>query len=500
MNLKELKKLASGGESERVEFKKTTGQRTDGAKTVCAMLNGLGGFVVFGVTNSGEIKGQSITSGTLEDIAEETRRIEPPAFPDIETVMLKDDNGVIVIRVPGGGGPYIYDGRAYSRIGTSTVRMPQKHYERLLLERMHASSRWENQPAQSFAAGDLDIAEIHRTVEEAIRRNRLEEPGTREPLELLRGMGLIDTQGRLLNAAVVLFSRKDRVLPDFPQCFIKMARFKGIDKTEFIDNRQEYGNAFELFQRAQRFFIDHIPVAGRIITGSMERVDTPLYPTQALREALVNALCHRDYSVAGGSTSIAIYDDRLEISNTGYLPFDITPENIFLPHASRPWNPLIAQAFYRRGIIEAWGRGTIKMKNLTVEAGLPEPQVFCQSGEVSIRFILNGKKTVYTLEKDEASSLTGHAEDEHPLPVPVHKKRQYDDILRLLETRPLSIGEVSKVFGQVRPSGSLSRMFKRLLDEGFIELTIPDKPRSQYQKYQLTQKGLTIIINKDDKV
>ncbi|MHC9543045.1 MAG: helix-turn-helix domain-containing protein [Vulcanimicrobiota bacterium] len=236
-----------------MEFKKTTGQRTDGAKTVCAMLNGLGGFVVFGVTNSGEIKGQSITSGTLEDIAEEIRRIEPPAFPDIETVMLNDDNGAIVIRAPGGGGPYIYDGRAYSRIGASTVRMPQKHYERLLLERMHASSRWENQPVQSFTTGDLDIAEIHRTIEEAIRRNRLEEPGTREPLELLRGMGLIDTKGRLLNATVVLFSRKDHVLPDFPQCFIKMARFKGIDKTEFIDNRQEYGNAFELFQRARRF-------------------------------------------------------------------------------------------------------------------------------------------------------------------------------------------------------------------------------------------------------
>jgi len=496
MNLKELKKLVSSGESERVEFKKTTGQRTDGAKTVCAMLNGMGGFVVFGVTNSGEIKGQSVTSGTLEDIAEEIRRIEPPAFPDIETVMLKDDNGVIIIRVPGGGGPYLYDGRAYSRIGASTVRMPQKHYERLLLERMHASSRWENQPVQSFNITDLDIVEIHRTIEEAVRRNRLEEPGTREPLELLRGMGLIDTQGRLLNAAVVLFSRKDRVLPDLPQCLIKMARFKGIDKTEFIDNRQEYGNAFELFQRAQRFFIDHIPVAGRIVPGQMERVDTPLYPIQALREALVNAICHRDYSVPGGSTSIAIYDDRLEISNTGHLPFDITPENIFLPHASRPWNPLVAQAFYRRGIIEAWGRGTIKMKNLTVEAGLPEPQISCQSGEVTVRFTLQPSVSDVTIHGSTIDTIT-HKTGQTDKALLLTHKRLVMEVLQNLEKEPSSIAQISGILGQKRPSGTLKAVFKRLMDEDFIALTIPETPRSRYQRYCLTDKGRKALANGD---
>lgn len=372
--------------------------------------------------------------------------------------------------------------------------MPQKHYERILLERMHASSRWENQPAQSYTIGDLDTVEIHRTIEEAIRRNRLEEPGTREPLELIRGMGLIDSQGRLLNAAVVLFSKKEHILPDFPQCIIKMARFKGIDKTEFTDNRQENGNAFELFQCAQRFFIDHIPVAGRIVPEHMERMDNPLYPTLALREALVNALCHRDYSVAGGSVSIAIYDDRLEISNTGHLPFDITPENIFLPHASRPWNPLVAQAFYRRGIIEAWGRGTIKMKNLTMEAGLPEPQIFCQSGEVTVRFTLQAPENASTIKIVEAENIKNKTGQEDETVSLIHKNFE-KEVLRYLDKEPSSIAEISRLLGQKRPSGPLKTIFKHLLDDDYVTLTIPDKPRSRYQRYCITVKGRKALDN-----
>ena len=79
--------------------------------------------------------------------------------------------------------------------------------------------------------------------------------------------------------------------------------------------------------------------------GLFERIDDPLYPTEALREALANALCHRDYSIGGGAVSLAIYDDRLEITSTGALPFDLTPAHLLRPHVSR-WNPLIAQAFY----------------------------------------------------------------------------------------------------------------------------------------------------------
>jgi len=352
MNFQELATLVAAGESDHVEFKQTTRLLDAGVKTVCGMLNGRGGFILFGVSDNRRIVGQDFSTHTLEEIAERLHRIEPPALPDIETVILDSGKTVIAIRVPGGGGPYVYDGRPYMRLGPTTRLMPRAQYERLLLERTHAINRWENQPAQSARIEDLDQNEIVRTIEEAIRRQRMDDPGTRNIEELLTGLGLIH-EGRLLNAAVVLFAKTESLLPYHPQCLLRMARFRGSDKNEFIDNRQEMGQAFDLLQRAQRFLRDHLPVAGRIVPNLFERIDDPLYPPAALREALANALCHRDYSVPGGAVSIAIYDDRLEISSTGSLPFGLTTDDLLRVHQSRPWNPIIARVFYRRGIIES---------------------------------------------------------------------------------------------------------------------------------------------------
>ena len=138
--------------------------------------------------------------------------------------------------------------------------------------------------------------------------------------------------------------------------------------------------------KAERFLRDNLPVAGRIMPNLFERVDDPLYPTEALREALANAFCHRDYTIGGGSVAVAIYDDRLEVTSSGTLHCGLTAEQLFLPHESLPWNPLIANVFYRRGIIEQWGRGTIKMAELTRKAGLPQPEIEDAGGCVTVRF------------------------------------------------------------------------------------------------------------------
>jgi ATP-dependent DNA helicase RecG len=122
-------------------------------------------------------------------------------------------------------------------------------------------------------------------------------------------------------------------------------------------NRQYWGHTFALLRRAETFLLDHVPIAGRVVSGRMKREDRPLYPPRATREVAANALCHRDFTIAGGAVSVAMYDDHLEIINTGMLHFDITPEKLAQPHQSRPRNPIIASVFYRAGIIEQWERG-----------------------------------------------------------------------------------------------------------------------------------------------
>jgi ATP-dependent DNA helicase RecG len=121
-----------------------------------------------------------------------------------------------------------------------------------------------------------------------------------------------------------------------------------------------------------------------------ERADAPLFPPVALREALVNAFCHRDYSIVGSSVSLAIYDDRLEIWSDGTLPFGLSVDDLKRDHLSRPPNPLAAELFYRRGLVERWGRGTPKIVELCVQAGHPEPEFVEQAGAVGVRFLPSG--------------------------------------------------------------------------------------------------------------
>jgi ATP-dependent DNA helicase RecG len=398
----EIEALAAAGESETLELKRSTGQRGEGARGLCAMVNHLGGRLLFGIEPDGRVVGQQVSDRTIEDVSQEIREIDPPVFPSVERIPI--GNGLEVLAVTIGSGPnkpYTYKGRAYRRVGNTSVEMSRDEYNRVLFERMHGERRWENESAIGWTVADLDAAEIIRTIEEAIRRGRAEDPGTREPEEILRGLSLLN-QGVLLRAAVVLFGRGERLAAEYPQSLLRVARFVGVDKTEFRDNRQFRGHSFELLVAAERFLRSYVPVAGRVVPGQVERVDEPLYPPVAVREALANAFCHRDYAIGGGSVGVAMYDDRLEITSSGALHFGLTPERLFSPHESLPWNPLIAGVFYRRGIIEAWGRGTVKMAELAASAGLPRPEIEDVGGCVTVRF----RPTGYVPPERVGHSLT----------------------------------------------------------------------------------------------
>lgn len=385
-SIEQVAEWAAAGESETVELKQTTGERRAAAMSLCAMLNHRGGRVLFGISADRRVMGQHVSDRTLEEVAQEVAEIDPPVYPSVERIQVGEGREVVAVSIGAGQNrPYSHRGRAFRRVGNTNQELSRDEYNQMLLERLHGERRWENEPAQGWALADLEVGEIVRTAEEAIRRGRAEDPGTRDPLELLRGFGLVK-DGNILRAAVVLFGRAERLEAEMPQCLLRVARFRGADRTEFLDNRQFHGNVFDLLVRAERFLRESLPVAGRIEPNLFERVDDPLYPPAALREALANALCHRDYSIGGGSIAVAIYDDRLEVSSSGTLHFGLTAQALFEPHESLPWNPLLARVLFRRGVIESWGRGTIKIAELMVRAGLPAPEIEDARGCVTVRF------------------------------------------------------------------------------------------------------------------
>lgn len=387
MKLAAIAALVAQGESETLEFKRSTGTRRKGAQTICAMLNHRGGQVLFGVTPEGTIIGQDVSDRTIEQLSEEFRNIEPTILPEIRRVPVTKRLEVLAVSVKQGPfRPYRYRGSAYRRVGNTTLSMSGHESQQVLLERLHSEQRWENQCAEGWSIDDLDQEEIQRTVEEAIRRGRLADPGTRQPTALLRGFHLLLADGTLKRSAAVLFGKKACLEAELPQCLLRVARFRGVGRAEFRDNRQFRGHAFYLLAQAENFLVENVQVAGRIEANRLDRVDEPLYPPAAVREALINAFCHRDYTMAGGSVGLALYDDRLEVTSAGTLHFGLTPEQLFGPHESIPWNPLIAKVFYFRGMIEQWGRGTIRMLELANLAGLPPPAIQDRAGSVSVQF------------------------------------------------------------------------------------------------------------------
>lgn len=163
--------------------------------------------------------------------------------------------------------------------------------------------------------------------------------------------------GVITHAAQVLYGT--RFLPDYPQALLKMGRFRGTKITgDILDNRHEHLNAFAAVREAMAFLDRTLPLAAHFTEGEISRDDRLPVPPDALREIILNAVIHRDYSDPSGYVAIAVFDDRIETRSVGALPRGITPELLSQPHRSIHRNPLMAAAFHLTGAIETWGRGT----------------------------------------------------------------------------------------------------------------------------------------------
>lgn len=455
MNVEQLKELCKkGGEKKTVEYKTTTGEIRSAVGTVCAFLNNKGGIVLIGVHDHGKISGQFVSDNTRKEIATEIAKIEPHANVVVEYIDVGDGKYVIVLQVePGKYAPYTYDGRPYHREESKTDRMSQHRYEQLIVERSQLNHSWEEFVADDYSLDDLEQEEIYKTVADGIQENRIPASAQRENAkEILTRLNLI-SDNKLKRAAVVLYSKQEAL--KFPQCTIKMARFKGINKLgDFIDNQQVSGNAFKLLSEADSFLRRHLPVASFFRTDQFKRVDKPILPIMAVREALVNAICHRDYSDRETDFSLGIYDDRLEIWNSGLLLKKLTTDDLRHNHESILRNRFIANAFYVRGYIEKWGSGTIKMIDLCRQNDIPEPEFIVRTGGIAVilRFKepIGGKKI--------------------SLPNQILTIRQ-QEILKLIENNAMNATQIAEKLQNSPTIRTVQKDLSHLEDLGFVKRT-----------------------------
>lgn len=445
-------------------------------RTLCGFLNGEGGCVLFGVTPQGKIVGTDLTDESTRSIPDLFRFFEPAV--DIHQVRIALDNGkwIYVLRVPRGvpeEAPYMYQGRAYVRNGSRTDTMPSEVLQARLMKRASATIRWEIQEAKGVSVSDLDVAEIAETMARGVNANRIPaQDGTLSPQAALKKLKVMRDDGTMLNAAVALFGTPNAI--DFPQCRVHLAHFDGIDKTaDYLDGPlQVSGSAFSVINAALEFLRRRLPVAGRILTGVFERKDDPVFPVRVLREALANAVAHRDYSQAGGGVHVAIYANRVEVTNPGSLPVGWTVESLLGDHESQPRNPLIANAMYLRGVIEQWGRGTGTIWNLCQTLGHPAPEFFTRAGSFGVSLF------------SAVPLVAGYVGV-----VPRLAELQWA-ILRQLESRGMAVSELHVALGSGVTRETVRFHLRELKRQGFV--LSPGRP-GPGAKWELDRAGIDLV-------
>ena len=472
-NLDIVKELIAGAESDTVEFKETTGQLERGVETLCAFLNGTGGIVLFGVTDKGKIIGQKVSDRTKRDIAEAIRRIEPFANIEISCIDIPDtDNSIIALSAEEQRymRPFSYKGRAYQRIESVTSSMPQEIYNQLLMQR-GGKYAWEAIPNSDLKISDLDEHAIMGAVRGGIRCGRLPEATIREDLPTILEKFNLLHNGKLNNASAVLFGRDFYY---YPQCLLRLARFKGTTKDEFIDNQRVTGNIYTLLDAAMSFFFKHLSLSGKIV--GLYREEELEIPYKALRECCTNAFCHRLYHRPGSSVGIAIYDDRIEIENSGTFPPDMTMEKLLSGHNSEPQNLIIANVLYKSEVLESWGRGISLMISECRRVGISDPEFHTDGNSVWVVF--------HRRAVGQHPTATRQLPINFPTATP-----QVERVLVAIGENTVATKEIMSIMGLKDKSNFLELYLYPAIRQNLVEPLYPENPKHPRQKYRLTDKG-----------
>lgn len=370
-------------ENQNIEWKESW--RDEYLKWICGFANARGGKIIIGKNDNGEIVGVAKAKRLMEDIPNKIQT----QLGIICDVDLKNEDGKDFIEID--VKPYdvliSYQGKYYYRSGSTKQELKGNTLNNFLLKK--AGKTWDDVVEPRADLKDIDLSAIEAFKKGATASKRLPFIAEEINIEQILDNLLLLEGGNLKRSAVLLFGKNPCRF--FINAFVKIGRFGQTDDDLRFQEVIE-GNAFQLADKTlevldRKFFVSPISYKG------LQRVESWEYPYEAIREVILNAIVHRDYM--GAPIQISVYDDKIIVWNEGSLPKDLTFEDLKRKHSSRPHNPILASAFFKGGLIEAWGRGTIKIINECKNAGLPEPLIENVSGGISVTLFKNiSKKTI----------------------------------------------------------------------------------------------------------
>lgn len=358
-------------EDSYTEFKRDVSQRSDFVGEMIAFANTDGGRIIVGVGDNGQIIGVGDPARVEEEILNIARQnCTPPLTPTIERLSTEQGT-VLVVNIPRRDSvPHENNsGQCFIRVG-STKRLATPH-ERARLLQLAGLVHFDEMPIPRTSLDDLDVKAFGEYYQ---RIYGIPLPEAEVPLEpMLRAMRFlvqdIDGQARLSLAGLLLFGKQ-------PQDYVYHARISAVRwlgaeaREEIVDRQEIMGQLPQQIQQAEAFIVRNTALATRI--EGMQQTDRPQYPRPALREALVNAVAHRDYSLEGAQILLYIFNDRVEIRSPGGLPNSVTLDNI-RAHYSKPRNETIARVLFNLGYVNTLGSGVPRMIRMMREHVGREP-------------------------------------------------------------------------------------------------------------------------------
>lgn len=371
-----LNDLILKGESKTLEFKLNLPTNKNIARSIIAFSNTSGGKLIIGIDDDKNIVG--IDEENIFELQDKVSSIiydscSPNIIPEIYTLN-SDNKLLLVIEVFRGNLlPYYLKSEGknegtYIRVGATNRKAS---FENIIeLERQKRNISFDEEINHDFDYEDLDLKTLYE---------RFESVGKKLDEKKLENLKLIKKEASKTyptNALLIILGK-------LPHTIVKCARFKGVTMDLFIDKKEYQSDIFTTLENTQNFILNHINLRGEI--KGLYRTDTYEIPLVALREALINALIHRDYVNSGRDIKVGIYDDIVNIVSPGSFPNTITKEDI-QNGRSETRNKVIANIFKELGLIEQWGSGIKRIKNICLEYELKEPIIDEKNDFVDVEF------------------------------------------------------------------------------------------------------------------